>query len=619
MKKNQFIEVRGARVHNLKNIDVSIPRNKLVVVTGLSGSGKSSLAFDTLYAEGQRRYIETFSAYARQFLGNLERPDVDKISGLSPVISIEQKTISKNPRSTVGTITEIYDFLRLLYSRASHAYSYNTGEQMVRYSEQQIVDLILKEYQGKKIVLLAPVIKGRKGHYRELFQQISRQGFLRARVDGKIIDVTPGLKLDRYRIHDIEIVIDRIEANATHENRLRESCKTALRHGKGTFLVMDHESGELRYFSKHLMCPTTGISYNEPEPNLFSFNSPYGACTKCNGLGEISEIDLDKVVPKKNLSIRKGGIAPLGTYKNNWIFKQVETLLENHKLDLNTPVGELGEEVLSQLLYGTDETITIKSSVGLSDYNTQYEGIINFVNRQAEENTSRAIQRWTQSFMNKIECPDCNGSRLKKEALYFKVADRNIHELSQLDLQEFASFFEGIESQLDDRQNAIAREILKEIRNRTSFLLDVGLEYLTLNRSSRTLSGGEAQRIRLATQIGSKLVGVMYILDEPSIGLHQRDNARLIDSLKKLRDSGNSVIVVEHDKEMIMSADHLLDIGPAAGIHGGRVMAAGEVKDFKNRQFPHSPLPLRRQKHRGSQKKAIGKWEKPDDSGSTGS
>lgn len=582
MSKNPNIEVRGARVHNLKNIDVSIPRNQLVVVTGLSGSGKSSLAFDTLYAEGQRRYIETFSAYARQFLGNLERPDVDKIAGLSPVISIEQKTISKNPRSTVGTITEIYDFLRLLFARAAHAYSYNTGEKMVRYSEDQIVNLILQDFADRKIVLLAPVIKGRKGHYRELFQQISRQGFLRVRVDGDIKDITAGMKVDRYKIHDIEIVVDRLVAEQEQIKRLRDSCKTALRHGKGTFIVLDHETGETRYFSKYLMCPTTGISYNEPEPNLFSFNSPYGACAKCNGLGEVSEIDINKVVPKKGTSIRKGGIAPLGSYKNNWIFKQVETLLEQHGFDLDTAVGELGEAVMGQLLYGTEEPITIKSSVGLSDYHTQFEGIINFVTRQAEENTSRAIQRWTQSFMNKIECPECSGSRLKKEALYFKIDDKNIHDLSRLDLQTFASYFENIEDRLDDRQNAIAKEILKEIRNRTAFLLDVGLEYLTLNRSSRTLSGGEAQRIRLATQIGSKLVGVMYILDEPSIGLHQRDNSRLIDSLKKLRDTGNSIIVVEHDKEMILSADHLLDIGPAAGIHGGRIMGAGEVSSFKN-------------------------------------
>ena len=582
MSKNQNIEVRGARVHNLKNIDVTIPRNQLVVITGLSGSGKSSLAFDTIYAEGQRRYIETFSAYARQFLGNLERPDVDKISGLSPVISIEQKTISKNPRSTVGTITEIYDFLRLLYSRAAHAYSYKTGERMVRYSEQQIVDLILQDFKDRKIVLLAPVVKGRKGHYRELFQQIIRQGFVRARVDGKILDLNSGIKLDRYKVHDIEIVVDRIVADADQEGRLRESCKTALRHGKGTFMVMDHETEKVRYFSKHLMCPTSGISYNEPEPNLFSFNSPYGACSKCNGLGEISEIDIDKVVPDKKLSVKKGGIAPLGSFKNNWIFKHVETLLELHGHDLNTPVGELDDMVLSQLLYGTDEQITIKSSVGLSDYKTNYEGIINFVNRQAEENTSKAIQRWTQGFMNNITCPECNGSRLKKEALYFKIDDHNIHDLTQLDLSEFVRYFSDIENRLDERQNTIAKEILKEIRNRTEFLLDVGLEYLTLNRSSRSLSGGEAQRIRLATQIGSKLVGVLYILDEPSIGLHQRDNTRLIDSLKKLRDAGNSVIVVEHDKEMIMSADHLLDIGPAAGIHGGRVMAAGEVKQFKS-------------------------------------
>ncbi len=580
MTKNQHIEVRGARVHNLKNIDVSIPRNQLVVITGLSGSGKSSLAFDTIYAEGQRRYIETFSAYARQFLGNLERPDVDKISGLSPVISIEQKTISKNPRSTVGTITEIYDFLRLLFSRAANAYSYNTGQKMVRYSEQQIVDLILENYRDQKIMILAPVVKGRKGHYRELFQQIIRQGFIRARVDGKIVELQQDMKLDRYKVHDIEMVIDRLVADHSQENRLRESCKTALRHGKGTFLVMDADTEEVRYLSKHLMCPTTGISYNEPEPNLFSFNSPYGACSKCNGLGEISEIDLNKVVPDKKLSVRNGGIAPLGTYKNNWIFKHVETLLEQNDLNLDTPVGEFDDDILSKLLYGTDDQIVIKSSIGLSDYQTNYEGIINFLLRQAEENTSKTIQRWTQGFMNTITCPVCNGSRLKKEALNFKIDNHNIHDLTSMGLREFADYFADIEEKMDERQNTIAREILKEIRNRTQFLLDVGLEYLTLNRSSKTLSGGEAQRIRLATQIGSKLVGVLYILDEPSIGLHQRDNTRLINSLKKLRDAGNSVIVVEHDKEMIMSADHLLDIGPAAGIHGGKVMASGHVSQF---------------------------------------
>lgn len=582
MSKNQNIEVRGVRVHNLKNIDVDIPRNQLVVITGLSGSGKSSLAFDTLYAEGQRRYIETFSAYARQFLGNLERPDVDQITGLSPVIAIEQKTISKNPRSTVGTVTEVYDFLRLLFSRASDAFSYRTGEKMVRYSEDQIVDLILKEMSGKKLILLAPVVKGRKGHYRELFQQIVRQGYVRARVDGKIVEISQGFKLDRYKIHDIEIVVDRIVADPEQEKRLRESCKTALRLGKGIFMVMDHDTEEVRYLSKFLMCPTTGISYSEPEPNLFSFNSPYGACQRCNGLGEISEIDINKVMPQKKLSVKKGGIAPLGTYKNNWIFKQVETILENNGLSLDTPVGDIDEKVIGQLLYGTDEQVTIKSSIGLNDYQTAYEGIINFVSRQAEENTSRTIQRWTQSFMNKITCPDCSGSRLKTEALHFKIDNHNIFELAQLDLKQFAHFFSDIENRLSERQNTIAREIIKEIRSRTQFLLDVGLEYLTINRSSRTLSGGEAQRIRLATQIGSKLVGVLYILDEPSIGLHQRDNMRLIESLKKLRDAGNSVIVVEHDKEMIMHSDHLLDIGPAAGVHGGRVIAEGEVESFRN-------------------------------------
>jgi len=579
MSNHTEIEIRGARVHNLKNIDVSIPRNKLVVITGLSGSGKSSLAFDTIYAEGQRRYIETFSAYARQFLGGMERPDVDKISGLSPVISIEQKTISKNPRSTVGTITEIYDFLRLLFARASDAYSYNTGEKMVRYSEEQIIQLILQEFAGKKILLLAPVVKGRKGHYRELFQQIIRQGFLRARVDGKIIDLNENLKLDRYKVHDIEIVVDRLLADFKDVKRLAASCKTALQHGKGTFMVMDNETENVRYFSKHLMCPSTGISYNEPEPNLFSFNSPYGACSKCNGLGEISEIDHSKVVPEKELSIKKGGLAPLGEYKNNWIFKQVETLLLKYNYTLDTPVGSIEDDVIAQLLYGSEEMLTVKSGIGLNDYTVQYEGIITFINRQAEENTSATIQRWTQSFMNNIVCPTCNGSRLKKESLYFKVNNRSIYDYTQLNLEQFANEFENLEHQLSEKQNQIARDVLKEIRNRTQFLLDVGLSYLTLNRSSRSLSGGEAQRIRLATQIGSKLVGVLYILDEPSIGLHQRDNYKLIESLKKLRDSGNSVIVVEHDKEMILASDHLLDIGPKAGIHGGRVVAQGNVAE----------------------------------------
>jgi excinuclease ABC subunit A len=608
MSNHKEIEIIGARVHNLKNIDVSIPRDQLVVITGLSGSGKSSLAFDTIYAEGQRRYIETFSAYARQFLGGMERPDVDKISGLSPVISIEQKTISKNPRSTVGTITEIYDFLRLLFARAADAYSYNTGEKMVRYSEEQIIHLILQEFAGKKILLLAPVVKGRKGHYRELFQQIIRQGFLRARVDGKIIDLTENLKLDRYKVHDIEIVIDRTVADFKDVNRLSASCKTALQHGKGTFIVMDHDTEKIRYFSKHLMCPSTGISYSEPEPSLFSFNSPYGACDKCNGLGEVSEIDLNKVIPDKVLSIKKGGLAPLGPYKNNWIFKQVETLLEKHGCNLDTPVGSIDESLITQLLYGSEEMLTVKSGIGLNDYTVTFEGIVNFLSRQSEENTSASIQRWTQSFMNTIACPQCNGSRLKKESLYFKINNRSIFDFTQLNLEHFAAEFDNIEADLSDKQNQIARDVLKEIRSRTKFLLDVGLGYLTLNRNSRSLSGGEAQRIRLATQIGSKLVGVLYILDEPSIGLHQRDNHKLIDSLKKLRDSGNSVIVVEHDKEMMMSSDYILDIGPKAGIHGGRVVAQGSVSevmatdsltgDYLNGRL-HINIPVKRREGNG--------------------
>lgn len=575
----ESVEVLGARVHNLQNIDVVIPRNQLVVITGLSGSGKSSLAFDTIYAEGQRRYIETFSAYARQFLGNMERPDVDKITGLSPVISIEQKTISKSPRSTVGTITEIYDFLRLLYARVADAYSYETGEKMVKYSEDQIVDLIMSTYCDQKIAVLAPVVRGRKGHYRELFQQISKQGYLRVRVDGEVKEITSGMKLDRYKIHDIEIVVDRMTASEKDKQRLRQSVTTAMDTGKGAMMVMNWETEEARHFSRDLMCPTTGISYPEPEPNLFSFNSPYGVCKRCNGIGEVSEVDRKKIIPDEKKSLRKGGIAPLGSYKNNWIFRQVEGLLRKYDYDLNTPLQDIDDELVDKILNGTNETLKIDTATGSSDYNVNFEGIINFISRQADENSSRPIQRWVNSFMNQIACPTCEGARLREEALNFKLDNKNIAEISSWGINKFDDWVNSLEKKLNKTQLRIATEILKEIKNRSGFLMDVGLDYLSLDRSAKTLSGGEAQRIRLATQIGSKLVGVLYILDEPSIGLHQRDNNKLIESLRNLRDIGNSVIVVEHDKDMILAADHLIDIGPFAGIHGGKIVGEGKVKE----------------------------------------
>ncbi len=574
------IEVLGARVHNLKNIDVTIPRDKLVVITGLSGSGKSSLAFDTIYAEGQRRYVETFSAYARQFLGNLERPDVDKISGLSPVIAIEQKTISKSPRSTVGTITEIYDFLRLLYARVGDAYSYNTGEKMVKYSEDQIIDLILSDYANKKISVLAPLVKGRKGHYRELFEQISKQGYIRARVDGEIIEITPGLKLDRYKIHDIEVVIDRIQVKKSDIERLRSSISKGFEVGKDSILIHDLESDTARHYSKNLMCPTTGISYPEPEPNLFSFNSPYGVCKRCNGIGEVSEIDRKKLIPDPKKSIKKGGLAPLGTYKNNWIFRQIGALLNKYDLSLDTPISKIDDELVDKMLNGTDETIRVTGNTGVNEYSVRFEGIVNFIQRQADENASRPIQRWAKSFMNQVICPKCHGARLRDEALHFKLDEKNISEISMLSISAFDKWINALEPKISKRQKRIAHDIIKEIKNRSGFLTDVGLNYLSLNRSAKTLSGGEAQRIRLATQIGSQLVGVLYILDEPSIGLHQRDNNKLIDSLKALRDMGNSIIVVEHDKDMILSADHVVDIGPFAGIHGGEIVNEGQGEDL---------------------------------------
>ncbi len=573
------IEVLGARVHNLKNIDVRIPRDKLVVITGLSGSGKSSLAFDTLHAEGQRRYIETFNAYARQFLGGIERPDVDLITGLSPVIAIEQKTISRNPRSTVGTITEIYDLLRLLYARVADAFSHVTGEPMVRYTEKRIVDLIGAEYDGREVLILAPVVRGRKGHYRELFEQFLRQGFLRARVDGQVIDLTSRPRLDRYKVHDIELVIDRLKVKAADPKRLAETCATALKYGKGNLMVVDTRTDQARYLSRNLMCPTSGIAYEEPEPNLFSFNSPYGACVRCSGLGQVTEVALDKIIPDRSKSVKRGAIVPLGAYKSSWVFKQIEAVLHLHGHDLNTPLDEIDEGVLMALLNGLDEPLKVASGVGLSDRHVQFEGIIAFILEQAREGPKNA-QKWANSFTHMVDCPECNGSRLKKTALFFRLGGRNIHELATLSIADLHAFMNGLGARLDEKKALIAHEAIKEITARSGFLLDVGLEYLTLDRSARTLSGGEAQRIRLATQIGSQLTGVLYILDEPSIGLHLRDDQRLIASLRSLRDGGNSVLVVEHDKEMMLSADHLIDIGPGAGVHGGRIMAQGHPREL---------------------------------------
>lgn len=574
------LEVFGARVHNLKNIDISIPRNELVVITGLSGSGKSSLAFDTIYAEGQRRYIETFSAYARQFLGSMERPDVDKINGLSPVISIEQKTTSKNPRSTVGTITEIYDFLRLLYARAADAYSYETGEKMVSYTDDQIVELILNEFAGKKILLLSPVVRARKGHYRELFESVLRQGFLRVRVDGEVREIEARMKLDRYKNHDIEIVIDRLVSDPAQEKRLKESLETAMYHGKGVIMVLDQESGEIRHFSRNLMCPSTGIAYDTPEPNSFSFNSPKGACPHCNGLGQLDEIDVKKIIPDPKLSIQRGGFAPLGESKKSWIFNQLEIIGKKFNFDLSTKIEDISKEAIDVILYGANESfeVALKSAGITRKYNINFEGVVNFIESQYENSESRSIRRWAKEYMNRIPCMKCNGARLKKESLYFKIDNKNIADLSSMDISELAKWFEQVDDTLSEKQKRIAAEITKEIRTRTGFLLDVGLDYLSLSRSSKTLSGGEAQRIRLATQIGSQLVGVLYILDEPSIGLHQRDNSRLIKSLQNLRDIGNSVLVVEHDKDMIESADHIIDIGPGAGRNGGEIVSQGNLK-----------------------------------------
>jgi excinuclease ABC subunit A len=579
LDKDNTIEVQGARVHNLKNIDVTIPREKLVVITGLSGSGKSSLAFDTIYAEGQRRYVETFSAYARQFLGGLERPDVDKIDGLSPVIAIEQKTTSKSPRSTVGTITEIYDFLRLLFARAADAYSYNTGEKMVSYSDEQIKSLIVDDFTGKRINILAPVIRARKGHYGELFQQIAKQGFLKVRVNGDILDITQGMKLDRYKTHDIEIVVDRmvIENTADNDKRLSESINTAMHHGENVLMVLDQDSKDLRYFSRNLMCPSTGISYQNPEPNLFSFNSPKGACAHCKGLGTVNEINTRKIIPNPKLSIKAGGFAPLGEYKSSWIFKQLEIIGEKYGFKISDAIEKIPEEAMEMILNGGKEKFTINSKdLGVArDYKIDFEGISHFIKNQFDESGSTTIKRWAKEFMDEIPCPVCEGSRLKKEAQFFKIDEQNITELCAMDISDLTVWFHDLDSRLSDKQQRIATEVIKEIKDRLNFLMNVGLEYLALSRSSKSLSGGEAQRIRLATQIGSQLVGVLYILDEPSIGLHQRDNDKLIHSLEQLRDIGNSVIVVEHDKDMIERADYVIDIGPKAGKFGGEIISIG--------------------------------------------
>ncbi|MDN3706424.1 excinuclease ABC subunit UvrA [Myroides ceti] len=573
------IEVLGARVHNLKNIDVTIPREKLVVITGLSGSGKSSLAFDTIYAEGQRRYIETFASYARQFLGGLERPDVDKIDGLSPVIAIEQKTTNKSPRSTVGTVTEIYDFIRLLYARASDAFSYETGEKMVSYSDEQIQKRIKEQFLEKRINILSPVIRSRKGHYRELFEQIAKQGFVKVRVDGEIRDLVSGMKLDRYKTHDIEIVIDRMaidESEAT-DQRLSESIRTAMHHGDGIMMVLENETEDVRFFSRNLMCPSSGISYPNPEPNNFSFNSPKGACPVCNGLGTINEINIDKIIPNRDLSIKSGGIAPIGEQKSSWIFKQLEIIAQKFDFKLSDPIRNIPAEAFDMIINGGKESFSVASKVlGITkEYKIDFEGIANFIKNQFEESESTSIKRWAKDFMDEITCPSCNGSRLRKESLYFKINESNIADLVSMDIDQLHNWFKNIEEDLSEKQKTIGREIIKEITTRLSFLLDVGLNYLSLNRSSKSLSGGEAQRIRLATQIGSQLVGVLYILDEPSIGLHQRDNEKLIHSLEQLRDLGNSVLVVEHDKDMIERADYVIDIGPKAGINGGQIISAG--------------------------------------------
>ena len=583
-KFEEYIEVKGARVHNLKNIDVTIPRNKLVVITGLSGSGKSSLAFDTIYAEGQRRYIETFSAYARQFLGSLERPDVDKIDGLSPVIAIEQKTTTKSPRSTVGTITEIYDFLRLLYARVGIAYSYQTNEKMISYSDDQIRQIIQESFKNQKVSILAPVIRSRKGHYRELFEQIGKQGFVKVRIDGVIENIIPGMRLDRYKNHDIEIVIDRIKIDekTVNSKRLQDSITTAMNQGDNVIMVLNENNEKPRFFSRNLMCPSSGISYPNPEPNNFSFNSPKGACNDCNGIGNLYKVNEDKIIPDRKISIQNGGLAPQGSKKNSWIFKQLEIIAKRHDFSLSDSISEIPEDALKIILYGGKDKFSVKSkSLGVSrDYLIDFDGIANFIEHQYNNSESTSVKRWAKSYMDKIICPSCNGSRLNEIASFFKIHNKSIADLTKMDINELLNWFNELPKNLSDNQNIIGQEIIKEIKTRLQFLLDVGLNYLSLNRSSKSLSGGEAQRIRLATQIGSELVGVLYILDEPSIGLHQRDNEKLINSLKILRDLGNSVIVVEHDKDMIEQADHIIDIGPYAGKNGGEIISHGNFKNI---------------------------------------
>jgi excinuclease ABC subunit A len=577
------VDVQGARIHNLKNIDVAIPRNRFTVITGLSGSGKSSLAFDTIYAEGQRRYIETFSAYARSFLGNMERPDVDKITGLSPVISIEQKTTNRTPRSTVGTTTEIYDFLRLLYARAGEAYSYITGEKMVKYTEEKVQELIMEQYKGKKILLLAPVVRNRKGHYKELFEQIRKKGFLNVRIDGELREIIPGLKLDRYKNHSVEIVIDKLLIEPSKRKHIKNSITMAMQQGDGLIMIYEIETGNLRHLSRRLMCPTTGLSYGEPSPHNFSFNTPHGACPKCKGIGLLNLIDIKKIIPNPELSIHQGGIIPLGKYRNVLIFWQVEAILKKYGVTLKTPLKEVPEEAIDDIMNGTEEQLQIRNeSLGNSSYFLSFEGVHRYIALQQEQDTSIAAQKWADQFVRTSICPECNGRRLNKEALHYFIYGKNIAELSEMDLSELSVWLNDLEPHLSNQQRRIASEILKEIRTRLQFLLDVGLEYLALSRSSISLSGGENQRIRLATQIGSQLVNVLYILDEPSIGLHQRDNIRLIDSLKQLRDIGNSVIVVEHDKEMMMNADYIIDLGPRAGRLGGEVVFAGTPAELQN-------------------------------------
>lgn len=617
--EKEKIEVYGARVHNLKNIDVEIPRDSLVVITGLSGSGKSSLAFDTIFAEGQRRYIETFSAYARNFLGAMERPDVDKITGLSPVISIEQKTTNRNPRSTVGTTTEIYDFLRLLYARAGEAYSYLTGEKMVKYTEEQILELIMERYIGKKIYLLAPLIRNRKGHYKELFEQVSKKGYLTVRVDGEIREIIPGMRLDRYKMHSIEVLIDKLIVSNKFENNLKQSLRTAMKQGDGLVLIQDVDTGETRHFSRQLMCPSTGLSYSEPAPHNFSFNSPHGACPRCKGLGSINQIDMSKIVPKPSQSIYAGGIAPLGKYKNTLFFWQIEAICEKYETTIKTPIKELPEEALNEIIFGTDEQLQIKNqALGTSSYTVSFEGVAKYINMQQEGDASATAQKWAEQFIKTDTCPDCNGQRLNKEALHYKINGKNIAELAEMDIQKLYGWIQEMDEHITEKQKAIAAEIKKEIISRLTFLLDVGLNYLSLSRSSNTLSGGESQRIRLATQIGSQLVNVLYILDEPSIGLHQRDNQRLIHSLKKLRDTGNSVIVVEHDKDIMLQSDYVVDMGPYAGRNGGRVVFEGTPDEMLKANTLTSDYLNGRMKIEIPQKRRKGNGKKITLKGATG-